>query len=118
MSINYTLQMNTEGEVKLPACKAIFTDLAKNSREVNSDTLIVQVGTPISLSANNTTKAQGRNESSQAENNSSSQAENNSSTLVQPGGTKGNNGSTPGFDFIPSLIGFLLVSGLLRKRGF
>jgi uncharacterized repeat protein (TIGR01451 family) len=56
MSINYTIQMNTEGEIKLPACKANFTDITKNSVVVFSDTPIVQVGTPISLAANNTTK--------------------------------------------------------------
>lgn len=115
MSINYTLQMNTEGEIKLPACKANFTDVAKNSAEVSSETPIVLVVTPVSLAANSTTKAEN-NSSIQAENNSTIQAGNNSSSSGQIGGTNGNNGSTPGFDLIPSLIGFLMVSGLLRKR--
>ena len=115
MSINYTLQMNTEEKVKLPACKASFTDVAKNSVEVTSDILIVHVGPHTSLAANNTTKVVN-NSSSPAENNSSSQTGNNSSSPGQLGSTKGNNGATPGFDFIPSVIGFLVISGLLRRR--
>ena len=123
MTINYTLQMNMEGEIKLPACKASFTDIAKNSIEVASDTPIVHIGTPISLVANNTKKVEN-NSSSQAENNSSnliennsrSQIENNSSSQGQLDGTKENKGAAPGFDLIPSVIGFLVVSGLLRRR--
>ena len=115
MTINYTLQMNMEGEIKLPACKASFTDVAKNSVEVTSDILIVHVGPHTSLAANNTTKVVN-NSSSPAENNSSSQTGNNSSSPGQLGSTKGNNGATPGFDFIPSVIGFLVISGLLRRR--
>lgn len=118
MSINYTLQMNTEGDIKLPACKANFTDIAKNSVEITSDTPIVHVGAPISPEANNTPAAAGKNNSStMAEgNNNSTQAGNNSSGPGQLGGTKGNNGASPGFDLIPSVIGFLMISGLLRKR--
>jgi uncharacterized repeat protein (TIGR01451 family) len=113
MSINYTLQMNREGEIKMPACKANFFDLAKNSGEVNSNTSLVHVGSQISLEGNRTKtegiiKTEGKNESSQAENNSSD--------LVRTGGTKEENGITPGFDFLPSLIGFLAVIGFLRQR--
>ena len=123
MTINYTLQMNMEGEIKLPACKASFTDIAKNSIEVASDTPIVHIGTPISLVANNTKKVENNsssqaenNSSSLIENNSSSQIENNSSNQGQLDGTKENKGATPGFNLIPSVIGFLVVSGLLRRR--
>jgi hypothetical protein len=118
MSINYTLQMNTEGEIKLPACKANFTDVSKNSVEVTSDTPIVYVVTPVSPVVNNTTKAEVKNESStQTEGkNDSVKAGNNSSGPGQLGGTNGNNGATPGFDLIPAVIGFLVVSGILRKR--
>ena len=115
MSFNYTIQMNTEGEIKLPACKANFTDIAKNSVEVTSYTPIVHVGTPLSLATNNTTNPEN-NSSSQAGNNSSSQAGNNSSSPGQLVDTKGNNGKAPGFDFILSAVGFLVVSGFLRKR--
>jgi uncharacterized repeat protein (TIGR01451 family) len=110
MSINYTIQMNTEGEIELPACKANFTDISKNSVVIASDTPIVNVVMPISLEENNTKKAEN--------NSSSSQVGNNSSSSSQLGSTKGNKGITPGFDFIPSLIGFLAVSGLLRKKSF
>lgn len=118
MSINYTLQMNKEGEIKLPACKANFTDVSKNSVEVASETPIVRVEAPVSLTANNTTGVAGKNESGNMTegDNESSQTENNSSSSSQPGNNTGNNGATPGFDLIPSLIGFLVVSGLLKKR--
>jgi uncharacterized repeat protein (TIGR01451 family) len=118
MSINYTLQMNTGGEIKLPACKANFTDIAKNSVVVTSDTPIVQVVMPVSPVVNNTTTAEVKNESSTqtAGENDSVTAGNNSSGSGQLGGTNGTNGATPGFDLIPAVIGFLVVSGLLRKR--
>ena len=102
--------MNTEGEIELPACKANFTDISKNSVVIASDTPIVNVVMPISLEENNTKKAEN--------NSSSSQVGNNSSSSSQLGSTKGNKGITPGFDFIPSFIGFLAVSGLLRKKSF
>ncbi len=117
MSINYTLQMNKEGEIKLPACKANFIDIAKNSVEVASDTPIVYVVTPVSPVTNNTSKAEEKNNSTtMAEGRNDSQAGNNSSSPDQLNGTKGNNGATPGFDLILSVIGFLVISGLLRRR--
>jgi uncharacterized repeat protein (TIGR01451 family) len=117
MNINYTLQMNTEGEIKLPACRVNFTDVAKNSVEVASETPIVHVLAPFS-SSNNTTEAVGKNESSNKTDgkNETSQAVNNSSSSGQLGGNNGNNGATPGYDLIPSVIVFLVVSGLLRKK--
>jgi uncharacterized repeat protein (TIGR01451 family) len=118
MSINYTIQMNKEGEIKLPACKANFTDVGKKSIEVSSDTPIVYVGSPISLTANNTTVAVEENGSSKNTNgnNSSSQTGNNSSGTGQIGSTNSNNGKTPGFDIVLSVIGFLGISGFLKKR--
>jgi uncharacterized repeat protein (TIGR01451 family) len=123
MSINYTLQMDTEGEVKLPACKANFYDLSKNSGEVSSDTPVVYVGTRIYLEGNNSTKVEGKNISLEGNNtkiegkDESNQGENNSSVPGQIDGvTNENDGITPGFDLIPSLIGFLAVTGLLIKR--
>ena len=43
-TITYILQMNKEGEIKIPACKASFLDLDKYSGEVNSDAPVVHVG--------------------------------------------------------------------------
>lgn len=118
MSINYTIQMNQEGEIKLPACKANFTDVEKKFIEVSSNTPIVYVKNPISLAANNTTMTLGTNESNAntSGNNSSSQSGNNSSGTGQADNNTSNNTATPGFDIVFSMIGFLGVSSLLRKR--
>ena len=51
-TITYILQMNKEGEIKLPACKASFLDLDKYSGEVSSETPVVYVGIPIPLEGN------------------------------------------------------------------
>jgi len=118
MSMNYTIQMNTGGEIKLPACKANFTDVEKKSTEVSSNTPIVYVESPLSLATNNTTMTIGTNGSSTntSGNNSSSQAGNNSSGTGQIGTNSSSSGTTPGFDIVISIIGFLGVSGLLMKR--
>jgi len=49
-------------------------------------------------------------------NNSSSQAGNNSSGIGQIGTNSSSSGTTPGFDIVISIIGFLGISGLLMKR--
>lgn len=115
MSINYTIQMNQEGEIKLPACKGNFIDISKNSVEILSESPIVNVVSPFTLAANTTTKA-GNISSTQAVKNSSVQAENNSSSSGQLGGPNGSNGATPGLNFIPSVIAFLMVSVIWKKR--
>ena len=115
-NVTYTLQMNKEGEIQLPACKASFYDLDKYSGEVNSDAPVVHVGTQTSQEGNNT-QTEGINKSNPEGNNSSA--------MVQIGGTNGStnestnestNGSTPGFCSLSSVIGFLAVTWLLSKR--
>jgi hypothetical protein len=115
-NVTYTLQMNREGEIQLPACKASFYDLDKYSGEVNSDAPVVHVGTQTSQEGNNT-QTEGINKSNPEGNNSSA--------TVQIGGTNGStnestnestNGSTPGFCSLSSVIGFLAVTWLLSKR--
>jgi uncharacterized repeat protein (TIGR01451 family) len=126
MSINYTLQMIKEGEITLPACKVNFYDLAKNSGEISSNTPVVHVETNNTRKENSTTAESNTtiektNESSQEVNkssekeNKSSEKENKSSDLAQNESTENDN-NTPGFDFVPTSIGLLMVAWLLIKK--
>ncbi len=117
--ITYTLQMNREGEVQLPACKASFYDLDEYSGEVNSNSPVVHVGTQNSLDGNNT-QTERLNKSNPEENNSSGLAQNGSTNesaneSTNESANESTNESTPGFDSLSSVIGLLAITGFLRK---
>jgi uncharacterized repeat protein (TIGR01451 family) len=112
-TITYTMRMEKEGEIKLPACKARFTDLDKYSGEVRSEAPVVYVGS-ISLEGNNT-QSEGTTASSQDKNESPD--ENGFGGMGQ-GGDEGESGNVPGFGLISSLAGLLTVTCLLRSRRF
>ncbi|KKG10188.1 BatD family protein [Methanosarcina sp. 2.H.A.1B.4] len=106
-TITYILQMHKEGEVQLPACKATFLDLDKYSGEVNSETPVVYVGTPMTLEGSSS-QPEGTTGSNQEKNEPASQ--------TQTGGTEEDYGDTPGFGSILAVTGLLAGTGLLRKR--
>jgi uncharacterized repeat protein (TIGR01451 family)/PGF-CTERM protein len=97
----YMMQMNKEGEIKLPACKGSFLDLDGYSGEVSSNTPVVYVGIPISLQGSST-QPEGVMESNQVKNESSVQAQNDE--------------DTPGFGPVLAMAGLLTVTCILRKR--
>ncbi|MHC1754877.1 MAG: BatD family protein [Methanosarcina sp.] len=106
-TITYILQMNKEGEIKMPACKASFLDLDKYSGEVYSETPIVNVGTTITLEGSSS-QPEGSTQSNQEKNEPSSQA--------NTGGTEEDYGDTPGFGFFLAVTGVLAVTGFMKKR--
>jgi uncharacterized repeat protein (TIGR01451 family) len=123
-TITYSLQMNREGEIQLPACKASFYDLDEYSGEISSDSPIVHVGTQNSLTGNNT-QTEAANKSNPMGNNSSYLAQNGSINDSKNGSTnessnessnENSSESTPGFNFFSSIIGFLAITEFLRRK--
>lgn len=102
-TITYIMQMNKEGEIEIPACKASFLDLEKYSGEVYSEALKVNVGT-IALEGS----------SSQPEGSTNSNEEKESSN--QNTGSDEDYGDTPGFGFFLAAAGILMGAGLMRKK--
>lgn len=100
-TITYILQMHTEGEIHLPACKAIFLDLDEYSGEVTLDTPVVYVGVPISLNGSSK-QPDGSTESNQEKNESSFQDQNGE--------------DSPGFGPLLAIAGLLAVTPLLRRK--
>ena len=100
-TMTYMMQMNKDGEIKLPACKGSFLDLDEYSGEVSSNTPVVYVGIPISLQGSST-QPEGVTESNQVKNESSGQAQNDE--------------DTPGFGPVFAIAGLLTVTCILRKR--
>lgn len=103
-TVTYILQMHTEGEIHLPACKASFLDLDEYSGEAVSDTPVVYVGVPMSLEGSST-QPEGTTESNQEKNESSVQAQN-----------EDDSEDTPGFSPVLAIAGLLAVTGLLRRK--
>jgi len=101
--IKYILQMNKEGEIHLPACKATFLDLDGYSGEVISDAPVIYVGVGLPLEES----------SPQPEGITGSSHEKNDylSSLKEQ-----DNGETPGFSVILAAAGLLAATGLLGKR--
>jgi uncharacterized repeat protein (TIGR01451 family) len=106
-TITYIMQMNKDGEIEIPACKASFLDLDKYSGEVSSETYKVNVGT-ITLEGSSS-QPEGATDSNQEKNESSGQS---------TGGTEEDYGDTPGFGFFLAAAGLLMGAGLMRKRSF
>ena len=106
-TITYILQMNKEGEIKIPACKASFLDLDKYSGEVYSGTSVVNVGKTITLEGSSS-QPDGSTSSNQEKNEPSGEA--------STGNTEEDPGDTPGFGSLLALTGLLAGTGLLRKR--
>ncbi|MPM84043.1 hypothetical protein SDC9_131114 [bioreactor metagenome] len=104
-TITYIMQMNKEGEIEIPACKASFQDLDKYSGEVYSETSTVNVGT-ITLEGS----------SSQPEDSTDSNQEKNEST--DQTSTDSTEEDTPGFGFSLAMAGLLMGSGLIKKKYF
>lgn len=104
-TITYIMQMNKEGEIEIPACKASFLDLDKYSGEVYSETHRVNVGT-ITLEGS----------SSQPEGSTDSNQEKEGSSDQSTGGTEEDYGDTPGFGFFLAATGLLMGGGFIRKR--
>lgn len=118
-TVSYTMKIDEEGEIQLPACKASFIDLDKYSGQVNSETPVVYVGVPLSLEGNST-QQEGITGSSQEKNESSetneSSEENESAGLLQTGTDEEDSGIVPGMGFFPALLGLLAVTVLLLRR--
>ncbi|AKB18202.1 MULTISPECIES: BatD family protein [unclassified Methanosarcina] len=106
-TITYILQMNKEGEIKIPACEASFLDLDKYSGEVESGTPVVYVEIPITLEESSS-QPEGSTGSNQEKNGPSGQ--------TSTGNTEEYYGDIPGFSSILTITGFLAGTGLLRKR--
>jgi uncharacterized repeat protein (TIGR01451 family) len=102
-TITYIMQMNKEGEINIPACKATFLDLDKYSGEVSSESSTVNVGT-IALEGSSSQPA-GSTDSNQEKDNSSAQSTD-------------ENGDTPGFGFVLAAAGVLMGAGLMKKKSF
>nr|WP_269849120.1 BatD family protein [Methanosarcina horonobensis] len=66
-TITYIMQMNKEGEIEIPACKASFLDLDKYSGEVYSEPHTVYVGTPMTLEGSSS-QPEGSTDSNQEKN--------------------------------------------------
>lgn len=105
-TITYIMQMNKEGEIKLPACKASFLDLDKYSGEVYSEAPVVSVGKTITLEGS----------SSQPEGSTGSNEEKNEPSDQSTGGTEEDYGDTPGFGFFLAAAGLLMGAGFVRKK--
>jgi uncharacterized repeat protein (TIGR01451 family) len=105
-TITYIMQMNKEGEIKLPACKASFLDLDKYSGEVYSEAPVVSVGKTITLEGS----------SSQPEGSTGSNEEKNEPSDQSTGGTEEDYGDTPGFGFFLAAAGLLMGAGFIRKK--
>ncbi|WP_440945009.1 BatD family protein [Methanosarcina sp. T3] len=105
-TITYIMQMNEEGEIEIPACKASFIDLDKYSGEVYSGTSVVNVGTTITLEGS----------SEQTEGSTASNQEKEASSQASTEDTEEDYGDTPGFGSLLAVTGFLAGTGLLRKR--
>jgi uncharacterized repeat protein (TIGR01451 family) len=105
-TITYIMQMNKEGEIKLPTCKASFLDLDKYSGEVYSEAPVVSVGKTITLEGS----------SSQPEGSTGSNEEKNEPSDQSTGGTEEDYGDTPGFGFFLAAAGLLMGAGFVRKK--
>ncbi|WP_410510025.1 BatD family protein [Methanosarcina hadiensis] len=103
-TITYIMQMNKEGEVKIPACKASFLDLDKYSGEVYSEASTVNVGA-ITLEGSSSQPA-GSTDSNVEKEESSGQ-----STDSEEG-----YGDTPGFGFFLAVAGLFACAGFIRKK--
>ena len=123
-TISYIMQIDDEGEIQLPACKASFIDLDKYSGEVYSNTSVINVSVPISLEGNST-QSGGVTGSSQEKNGSSNSSQssdsnesdsNGSAGLAQTASTEDDSGNIPGFGSFCALAGLLTVTVLLLKR--
>lgn len=106
-TITYIMQMNKEGKIEIPACKASFLDLDKYSGEVYSETSTVNVGT-ITLEGS----------SSQPEDSTDSNQEKNESTNQTSTNSTEEDEDTPGFGFFSAVTGLLMGSGLMKKKCF
>ena len=106
-TITYILQMNKEGEINIPACKASFLDLDKYSGEVYSGTNTVYVGVPMTLEGSSS-EPEGSTASDQQKNEPSSQA--------NTGGMEEDYGDTPGFGIFLAVTGLLMGAGFMRKK--
>jgi uncharacterized repeat protein (TIGR01451 family) len=102
-TITYILNMDKEGEIHLPACKASFLDLNKYSGEVLSNAPVVYVGIPIPLEGSSTHQ----------DGSTGSNDEKNESSI---NGGEEDNGDIPGFGTIPAIAGLLAVARFLGKR--
>ena len=105
-TITYIMQMNKEGETKIPECRASFLDLDKYSGEVYSETHTVYVGTPMTLEGS----------SSQLAGSTGSNQEKEPSGEANTGGTEEDYGDTPGFGFFLAAVGLLAGAGFVRKK--
>lgn len=105
-TITYIMQMNKEGEIEIPACKASFLDLDKYSGEVYSEAFTVNVGT-ISLEGSSS-QPEGSTDSNEEKEESSNQST----------GTEEDYGDTPGFGFFLAVAGLLMVAGFMRNKNF
>jgi len=105
-TITYILQMNKEGEIEIPACKASYLDLDKYSGEVYSEASTVNVGT-ITLEGSSS-QPEGSTDSNEEKEESSNQST----------GTEEDYGDTPGFGFFLAVAGLLMGSGLMRNKNF
>lgn len=108
-TITYILQMNKEGEIRLPSCKATFLDLDEYSGEAVSDAAVVYVGIPVPPEGSiplegSSTQPEGVTGSNQEKNSSISSL------------TEQEEGETPGFSIILAAAGFLAVTCFLGKR--
>lgn len=110
--ISYTLHMNREGKIQLPACKARFVDLDKYSGEIYSDSPVVYVGVPVSEEENN--QPEGEDKQQGKEDNPDN--EENRPSGVQREGKEEDYRKTPGFDSISSIMGILGIIFVLKKK--
>lgn len=117
--ISYTLRMNREGKIRLPACKARFIDLDKYSGEVYSERPVVYVGSPVSKKENaetaeKYTESEEENYTQSEENNSDN--EGNESSGTEDVNKEDNSEKTPAFDLFSGLIGILGIKLILKKN--
>lgn len=105
-TITYIMQMNKEGEIKIPSCKASFLDLDKYSGEVYSEALKVNVGA-ITLEGSSS-QPEGSTDSNQEKEESANQST----------GSEEDYGDTPGFGSFLTVAGILMCSGFIRKKVF
>lgn len=105
-TITYIMQMNKEGEIKIPACKASFLDLDEYSGEVKSGTQTVYVGIPMTLEGSSS-QPEGSTDANQEKNEPSSQTNT---------GSEEDYGDTPGFGFFLATAGLMMGAGFMRKK--
>lgn len=105
-TITYIMQMNKEGEIKIPPCKANFLDLDKYSGEVYSESPVVNVGKIITLEGS----------SPQPEGSTSSNEEKDETSDPSTGGTEEDYEDTPGFGFFLAVAGILMGTGFIMKK--